>query len=468
MVSKHAPGWLPRACVVGALFVVSACQEGPTSILLHIEAASGIVIRNLSVEAAVAVTGKSAVGTLPAAGGAPSLPADAVVVLDDVASDVTVTLIGEDSRGLTFSATGTVMSTPHRQVDLALTLGGLSTAIGWSDVPGAQLKPVCPASTSAYDFGFLCQYVVRGNGAAADTKRNRLIMTGGGGGKYEGNELYAFDPMAQALTRLNDPSPLADSGPGCPETLSDGAPNARTTTDGLVYVAHRDALFMFGGSTPCQLSAASWSFDLGTLAWRRLDPVAGDQPAGFEWIGADYDPGSKLIYLLNSLAFYQYDYDANRYTVLDTTPSCYNMTGRLDLKRGLFVLFGSRGCAGGNGGILVYDVSAGGDHKQQNWATQVTGCDPLLDATGPGLSYDPDLGALVGWPNFGDSVYIFDPETRSCTAQTFPNGPPDSAHTAPDTSLGTYARFSYFPALGVFAVVNDWDLDAYTLRLTPP
>jgi len=31
---------------------------------------------------------------------------------------------------------------------------------------------------------------------------------------------------------------------------------------------------------------------------------------------------------------------------------------------------------------------------------------------------------------------------------------------------GTYGRFDYFPGLGVFALVNDWQQNAYVLRLT--
>jgi hypothetical protein len=50
---------------------------------------------------------------------------------------------------------------------------------------------------------------------------------------------------------------------------------------------------------------------------------------------------------------------------------------------------------------------------------------------------------------------------QSCEERTFGGGP------GPQNENGTMGRFRYFPDFGVFAVVNDIDRDAYTLRLTP-
>ncbi len=44
--------------------------------------------------------------------------------------------------------------------------------------------------------------------------------------------------------------------------------------------------------------------------------------------------------------------------------------------------------------------------------------------------------------------------------QTFSGGPGSAQPN------GTNGRFAYFPALNLFAVVNDWQQNAYTLRLT--
>jgi len=84
------------------------------------------------------------------------------------------------------------------------------------------------------------------------------------------------------------------------------------------------------------------------------------------------------------------------------------------------------------------------------------------------LAFDTVQNLVVGWPNFGGTIYLYDPDTDSCTTQTYSaSAPPDSAHrNSPSTTNGTFGRFQYFPALGVFALINDFNIDAHTLRLT--
>lgn len=64
---------------------------------------------------------------------------------------------------------------------------------------------------------------------------------------------------------------------------------------------------------------------------------------------------------------------------------------------------------------------------------------------------------MVGWAG-GDDVYIFDPDAKACTKQTY-GGP------GPQNGNGTMGRFRYFPSLDVFAVVNGWQENGFTLRL---
>jgi hypothetical protein len=67
---------------------------------------------------------------------------------------------------------------------------------------------------------------------------------------------------------------------------------------------------------------------------------------------------------------------------------------------------------------------------------------------------------MVGWAG-GDTVYLFNPDTKSCQAVTHAGGP------GAQVANGTMGRFRYFPQLKVFALVNNWNQDAYTLRLNP-
>ena len=131
----------------------------------------------------------------------------------------------------------------------------------------------------------------------------------------------------------------------------------------------------------------------------------------------------------------------------------YHQGGVFDPERKLFVLIGYSN--------KFWVVPTGGNAKYnlEDWSKKVQGCEPLLRASAPGLAYDPVEHVIVGWVG-GNSVYLFDPDRKICTEKTFPDGPGDAQEK------GTNGRFRYFPALGVFAVVNDWKSNAYVLRLT--
>ena len=124
----------------------------------------------------------------------------------------------------------------------------------------------------------------------------------------------------------------------------------------------------------------------------------------------------------------------------------------IDEARALFVMFGGDQ-------VRAFDISAGSDFAMMTWDDEVQGCDALRDAGYPGLAWDPVQQRIVGWAG-GNTVYVFDSQAKTCTAVTHPNGPGDPPEA------GTHGRFRYFPEQGVFAVVNDWQQNAFTLRLT--
>jgi hypothetical protein len=373
-----------------------------------------------------------------------------------------------------------------RLIPLLFTISGLAYAAtpGWTALPNTKLQSVCPSGFSG------CANVINAwSGGIADTKRNRLIIWGGGHGDYFGNEVYALDLNASParLTRIIDPSPPNSTPATCPAALSDGNPNSRHTYNGLAYMANIDKMFAFNGSLACdpgKFAKDTWTLDLATLTWTRKDPVSGNpQPTtyyGSPVSFAAYDPNTGSVFLNNLGVLFKYDHAANRYTALNTsaTPS-FNSTPVIDPKRKLLFYIGSpvnsaqsTAVATGPASIQVVDLS-GGSYQLQNWTSQVTGCDGLAAATNPGLAYDSGRDRIVGWPNFGNTVYIFNPDTKSCTTETHPGGPPNSTdYNGKIYSTGTYGRFQYFPALDAFVVVNFWTNDAYLLRLsgasTPP
>jgi hypothetical protein len=133
----------------------------------------------------------------------------------------------------------------------------------------------------------------------------------------------------------------------------------------------------------------------------------------------------------------------------------------IDPKRKLFIFMGVE-YQSTTPHMMAVDLSSGSSFAVQDWSSQVTGCDALTGMTYPGLVYGPVLDLIVGWPNVGNTVYLFDSDHKTCTAQTFPNGPTNSLAS----TTGTFGRFQYFPVLNAYAVVTLATLDAFELKLS--
>lgn len=356
--------------------------------------------------------------------------------------------------------------------------GTLCPELGWCELRDTKLSSVCPdpAKFASIQANEGCSGVINDwSGGCDDPKRQRLIVWGGGHRGYFGNELYALDLGKLRMERLNDPSALDGvdlTQCASPEAYADGRPSSRHTYDGLAYVADQDAMFSLGGSgIPCGYAVqGTWLLDLAKVAsappgaaapWTQKKPSPFPSKAAYGVI-ADYDPNTKRVIVNDTYSLWSYDAAQNVYSVLNDSTKTnahidYHMTGRVDPKRKLFVAVGGKGQQGG--GLQVFDLDASSDHAQQDWTSQVTGCDDLLRANSPGLAYDPVQDRMIGWAG-GDAVVTLDLDQKRCTTRSFPGGP------GPQNDNGTFGRFRYFAALEVFALVNAHDRNAYTLRLT--
>jgi hypothetical protein len=332
----------------------------------------------------------------------------------------------------------------------------LPAGFGWHRIPNTKLRSVCPPAGfggSPYDFPRRCGGVVDSwNSAVLDTRRNRLVVWGGGHGDYLGNELYAFNLGSLSVERLTDPGlPVTPST--CPETVADGAqPNSRHTYDGIAYVEHMDSLFSVGGSlSSCgSFSTSTWMFSFETSKWERRQP-SGSHPGKDPGIVTAYDPVTKKVFAHDLQVLYAYDPAADRYERISGGSIDYHTTGVLDPGRRKFLVIG-------RGDVHIYDVSPGTWFRRGSLSTK--GGDPIVKSDYPGLAHDPDRDRIVAW-NGGDTVYSLDLESRVWTPITYPGGP------GPAQESGTYKRWSYSRASGVFVLVNSMDSDAYVLRLPP-
>jgi hypothetical protein len=296
---------------------------------------------------------------------------------------------------------------------------------------------------------------------------------------YFGNEVYSLNLNAnpRTLTRLTDPSVFDSDTMSCPDAnVSDGTPVSRETYNGLVYLRSVDRMFSFDGSrAPCGgNSGSTWTLDLSATppVWHAADPVSGFSPANSAVAGGGsvtgaicaYDPNTQSVFCDwgNQYELLQYTYANNTWKQL--TGSAESIvpgasTAVIDPVRQLMLFIGDDYHAGVPK-VMAIDISSGSAYAVQDWSSQVSGCSLLAGVDYPGLVYDPVLDKIVGWPGTGNTVYVFNPDTKTCVAQAFPNGPQNLTN-----NNGTFGRFQYFAALGAYAVVSDAGLDAFMLRL---
>ena len=325
----------------------------------------------------------------------------------------------------------------------------------WYEVPNSKMSAVTPAEGQfAGTWGIVgpASVIVAWGGGAYDTKRDRLILWGGGHADYYGNELYAFDVKTLTWERITDPfvNPVLGQ-----EVNADGTPNSRHTYGGLAYIEHADRFFGIGGSLagsgfdPCW---RTWTFNFDTELWTNRSPST-NPVVGYDCYAA-YDPESKKIWWQGGGSWgglWDYDYDSNTWAKHndDNFPSLGNA---VDTKRGLLFSIGAGGEA--TGGVCVYDIR-GGNYTRQVWTT--TGGDAFVSKKAVGLAYDPKSDRIVGW--HGGGVYALNPDTKAWDVYN-PSGEP----TPP--GQGTYGRWRYIPSVNAFITVTGINDNVHFYKLT--
>jgi len=347
--------------------------------------------------------------------------------------------------------------------------GGIPTSLGWYQIPNTQLSSVVPSQATYPEIWGAtggAAIVTAWGSAIPDVKRNRYVVDGGGHSDYFGNGVYAVDlnasPIAWVVVNPTSHGSNVSGAGSCPESYLDGSMSSRHGFNGLQYIASQDKYFFFGAGKPgCgSLTDAYWEFDPATLSW--IGPTAkspGPAPGSSGGVPeSGYDSVSGNIYWIDGNAgggqFWVLNTASNTWTQLTnslgTGCSTTNPNGDIDPVRRLYVCFGSGTFA---------KIPLGGPYT----ATKLSGsgCNNVQGSSGAAIVYDPVNRDFVLW-NGGNTVYQYNPDTDSCTSQTYTGGPPSQAVN------GTLGKMRYFPAVGVFVMIIDWNTNVYTLRLTAP
>ena len=321
----------------------------------------------------------------------------------------------------------------------------------WLKIPNSRMMDVAANSDAAS--------IIAYSGAVLDTKRNRLVLWGGGHAACANNEIYAYDINSLKWSRLTDPTVNPEVSV---DELWDGNPGSRHTYNGMAYIAHADRMLETGGSVWGSGSANTgilWSFDFAANTWSKRNPTGTTPGAGFE-CNASYDPETKklwwgdddLVYWRgHGAGLYSYDYDQDVWTK-HTSDALTYLTSTIDTKRGLLVLVGQ-------GVVFAYNIRSGTPVKQI-WTT--TGGDAYVASySGAGLDYDSIADKIVGFNGDG-FIYALNPDTKAWSVYTPSGTQPQPSGYGPRT----WGRFRYVPAVNAFVVVSDANDAVYFYKLT--
>jgi len=324
----------------------------------------------------------------------------------------------------------------------------------WLSIPGTHLRQALPDPAKFPKVGGLGDpkgIVDSWSGGVLDSRRNRLLLWGGGHVNYAGNEVYAFDLESLVWERLTDPTP----DPAVASQINaDGTPVARATYNGLACVAHADGMFALGGDRAPNGGPVDqlWMFDFARNVWQPRHP-SGDRPPTWVGCACAYDPETRRVWWGESRGatsanggLYSYDYEDNRWTK-HSADSFYYQTTTVDTRRGMLV-------AAGHGKLFAYDIRGGGAPLRQVWRS--SGGDALIAKPNPGFEYDASADRLVGWA--GGSVYSLNPETKVWEVFDAPGSPKP-------TTYGIFGRWRYVPALDVYVVVTGIDENVHFYKL---
>ncbi len=358
---------------------------------------------------------------------------------------------------------------------LGLILTGLVSAAGlpslqpgqWYEVPGSDLLQVAPSPRPP---GNIVNVMRAWSGGAFDSRRDRLLVWGGGHADYGGNELYAFSLASLSWQRLTDPSFLASNYDFAAhgwingsDTYPDGRPASRHTYAGLAYLASPfDLLFANSGSVYRNGNSkrSTWLFDLasGSHAWHRKSPKPG---TAYEGVVAAYDPVGRKVWVQSHYHLYSYDLATDRWQTRSaylSSSGCggslpHYMNGAIDPDHRIFLLIGA-GCA------FYYDISGNGNLVRHQLGG--TGDSSVKNGVAPGLAYDSQAGVFLAW-NGGTSVYSIDLR-GSTPVWTRHSG--QGANPGAPAANGTYGRFQYSPASNLLVLVNDVASNVFLYRFS--
>ncbi len=328
----------------------------------------------------------------------------------------------------------------------------------WYEIPNTRLDAVAPDPVPAP--GHVGGVIGAWSGGAYDTKRDRLVVWGGGHGDYSGNEIYVFSMKTFQWSRITSPSSFGSDPNNTADAPrhADGRPVSRHTYDYLEYIPPPvDRFFCAGGAGLWKSGQfgdeATYYFDFDALEWETLGVCPTSNTGNTTAVGADglvwshgmvnnkcrlasFDPSTRAW---TNHVFLGAWLSAERTAEIDPVENKYVMVGR--------------------GEVLVWDLD---NPDQQHASPATTGATEAEDLGHPGFTWDPVTKEILAWQG-GSTVYSYKVSTAHWTAHST-----SGANTTPPSAAGTgtNGRWRYVPSLNVFVVVNRVTGNVFVYRHT--
>jgi hypothetical protein len=356
--------------------------------------------------------------------------------------------------------------------------------LGWYQIPNTAISGTCPTYTEIQANEGCPAVMADWAGGMWDSKRNRFVIMGGGHNGYYGNEIYGIAGFSgtAAVTLVHDathnpnlPSTLATcNGTNCPDSYLDNTVSSRHNYAGLVYIPMEDEYCTMGGikaGAGGGFSNTTWCYTPSNSTWTEVSSSGPTTDSFGTTPEVAYDPltGQVFSQANEGLTFNKFNPGTSTWTFLaNSSVSCSaggDVTAAIDPVRRIYICVGS-------GGFVKTSLNS----PYASTALTGTGCSTLVASAAPGFVYYPIRGHFIGWAG-GNTLYEYNPDTDSCsTITTYSGGPPSPPRLNPTGGTypagsaqanGTYGRFQYDQADGVFLVANDIALNTYSLRLDP-
>jgi hypothetical protein len=318
----------------------------------------------------------------------------------------------------------------------------------WLELTGTPMSAVAPGRAGHPGWGVSGPRSVTDawGGGAFDTRRNVLLLTGGGHGDYGGNEVYEFSLQTRTWTRTTEPSPMRELEGGKFEVLGSQAPVSSHSYDGLVFVPGAGAMFKFGGAGYRSGSAYdqyAYLYDTATRTWQRRAPA----PRHCLQVVSDLDASTNRVIVGTETGLMQYDVAADQWQQHSQNNGFISASGAvLDPATGRFVVMQAK-----SGAIDFYDLH----DPNRRRATPITGT--LGWGRHAGMAYDSRRRRIVIWDG-GADVWLLRPDDWTVEKQPA-EGPAPSAQFADGRrkSAGIYSRWQYVPDLDAFIAYQHFE-----------